>query len=68
MKKLAELLTGDDNVTLEPAYFWACIIIVIGLGLEIYSVIMQHPFDFQGYGMASGGLLGGLGIGAKLGK
>jgi hypothetical protein len=68
IKKLFELITGDDNVTLEPSYFWTAIVILIGLGLEIYSVVFGKTFDFQSYGIGAIGLLTGLGLSAKFGK
>ena len=67
-KKILEAITGDDNVTIEPAYLWAAVVITVGLGLEIYSVISGKAFDFQAYGVAAIALLSGLGISAKLGK
>jgi hypothetical protein len=66
--KLFQLITGDDNATLEPSYFWTAIVIIIGLGLEIYSVLRGKAFDFQAYGVGAVALLTGLGVSAKLGK
>jgi hypothetical protein len=68
MKRLIQLITGDDNATLEPSYFWTAIVILIGLCLEVYSVVFGKAFDFQAYGIGAVGLLGGLGLSAKLGK
>ncbi|MDE3023311.1 MAG: hypothetical protein KGI54_15930 [Pseudomonadota bacterium] len=68
LKKLFDLITGEDNLTLEPSYFWAAIVIVIGLALEIYSVLWGKAFDFQAYGIASVGMLTGLGLAKKLGS
>lgn len=67
LKKLMELVTGEDNVTLEPAYVWWAIAIIVGLGLEIYAVIAGKPFDLQAYGIGVGVLLVGAGFGKKLG-
>jgi uncharacterized membrane protein len=66
--KLLQLITGDDNATLEPAYLWSAAAVAIGLGLEIYSVIAGKPFDMQAYGIGAGALLTGLGMSAKFGK
>ncbi|MEO6920515.1 MAG: hypothetical protein ABI188_15780 [Collimonas sp.] len=63
-----ELITGDSGLVLEPAYFWSAVAIVVGLGLEIYSVVYGKTFDFQGYGVGALGLLSGLGLSAKFGK
>ncbi|HDR9065463.1 TPA: hypothetical protein ACU967_002220 [Burkholderia contaminans] len=68
LAKLMQLITGDDNRTLEPAYAWSAVVIVVGLGLEIYSVAAGKPFDFQAYGIGAVGLLGGLGLSARIGK
>ncbi|SIT43785.1 conserved hypothetical protein [Paraburkholderia piptadeniae] len=66
--KLMQLVTGDDNTTIEPAYAWSAVVIVVGLGLEVFSVVSGKPFDFQAYGIGAAGLLGGLGLSAKIGK
>lgn len=63
MKKLIELITGDDNVTLEPAYALGTLAFLVGIGLQIYSVITQHPFDIQNYGLGIGIFLAGMGAG-----
>jgi uncharacterized membrane protein len=67
-KKLLEAVTGADNLTIEPAYLWSAAAVVIGLGLEIYSVVAGKPFDMQAYGIGAGALLTGLGVSAKFGK
>ncbi|MFC3111397.1 hypothetical protein ACFOFO_26230 [Undibacterium arcticum] len=67
-KKLLELITGDDNLTLEPSYLWSGAAVLIGLGLEVYSVVFGKPFDFQAYGIGAAALLAGLGLSAKFGK
>lgn len=66
--KLLELITGEDNATLEPAYAWWALAILIGLGLEIYSVVKGKPFDLQAYGIGIGALLAAAGLGKKLGS
>jgi hypothetical protein len=66
--KLLQLITADDNFTLEPAYFWSAAAAVIGFGLEIYSVLLGKPFDFQAYGIGAAAILAGLGLSAGLGK
>jgi hypothetical protein len=63
-----DLITTDDGKTLEPAYFWTAVVIIIGLGLEVFSVVAAKPFDFQAYGIGAVGLLTGLGLSAKFGK
>lgn len=66
--KLSDLVTGDDGLALEPAYALSTLVILIGLGLEVYSVVFGKPFDYQAYGLGSVALLTGLGLSAKLGK
>jgi uncharacterized membrane protein len=68
LKRLLQLVTGDDNATLEPAYAWSAVAVVVGLALEVYSVATGKPFDMQAYGVGAASLLAGLGVSAKLGK
>lgn len=68
MKKLLQLITGDDDITLEPAYVWWALAILVGLALEIYAVVRGKAFDIQAYGLGMGGLLAGAGLGRQLGK
>jgi hypothetical protein len=67
MKKLLEAITGDDNLTIEPAYLWGAIFATAGLGMQIYAVVKGATFDLQGYGIGSAAMLAGLGLGKKLG-
>ena len=62
MKKLMELITADDNTTLEPVYAWAAPIIVVGIGLEIYSVIYGKTFSLQDYGLGVAAILAAVGV------
>lgn len=68
MTKLLELLTGDDNSTMEPSYFWSAVVIVVGLGLQIYSTVTGGSFNLSEYGIGAGAMLAGLGLSAKIGK
>ncbi|WP_250538173.1 MULTISPECIES: hypothetical protein [unclassified Caballeronia] len=68
IKRLLQLVTGDDNVTLEPAYAWSAVAVIVGLALEVFSVVTGKPFDMQAYGTGAAALLAGLGVSAKLGK
>jgi hypothetical protein len=67
-KKLLEVITGDDNVTFEPAYFLGAFAFLIGLMLEVYSVLAVRTFDLQSYGLGVGALLVALGAGKRLGN
>lgn len=66
LSKLAEVVTGDDNVTIEPAYFLGAIAFLTGLALEVYSVTQGKAFDLQSYGVGVGALLLAVGAGKKL--
>ena len=68
MMRLIQLVTGEDNATLEPSYFWSAVALSIGFGLEIYCTLAGKPFDLQAYGIGAAALLAGLGVSAKLGK
>jgi uncharacterized membrane protein len=65
--KLMELVTGADNSTLEPAYVWWAISIVVGLALEVYCVTAGKPFDLQAYGIGVGALMVGAGWSKRVG-
>ena len=67
LKKLLEAITGEDNQTIEPAYLWWALSVLVGLGLEVYSVVAGKPFDLQAYGVGVGALLVGAGLGKKVG-
>lgn len=66
--KLMELITGEDNSTLEPAYVWWALSLVIALGLEVYSVLTGVVFDMQAYGIGIGALLAGAGWSKRIGS
>jgi len=68
MEKLKEVITGDDNHTLDASYMWGAVFAVTGLCLEVYCTITGKPFDLQAYGIGAGALLVGLGLGKKLGQ
>jgi hypothetical protein len=68
LKKLLELITGDDNTTLEPAYVWWAVALIVGLSLEIYSVLNGLSFNLKDYGIGAGALLALGGAGKKLGE
>ncbi|MBV8464623.1 MAG: hypothetical protein JO218_01645 [Burkholderiales bacterium] len=65
-KKLLELITGDDNTTLDPHFALGVLAVLIGLGLEVYAVAAGKAFDLQGFGIGAGALIAGMGAGKKL--
>lgn len=67
IRKLLEAVTGEDNKTLEPAYLWSAVIIMVGLGLQIYCTVTGKTFDLQQFGVGACALLAGLGVSKKLG-
>jgi len=69
---MLDLVTEDDNHTLEFAYVLGIVFALVGLGLEVYCVVTGKAFDYQGYGIGSATLIagaaGGKWIGRPLGK
>lgn len=63
-----ELITGDDNCTLEPAYVWWGLSIVVGLGLQVFAVATGKAFDLQAYGIGIGALMVAAGFSKKVGS
>jgi hypothetical protein len=68
MNRLIDIITTDDNTTLEFAYIVGLLFAFVGLGLEIYSVIYGKTFDFQAYGIGSGTLIAGAAGGKWIGR
>lgn len=65
---LRDIVTTDDNVTLEFAYVLGIVFAVVGLGLEVYSVLTGKAFDYQGYGIGSATLIAGAAGGKWIGR
>lgn len=63
---LTQLLTEADNTTHDLIRWLAFIAMLVGLGLEVYAVVKQVPFDLQAYGIAVGAMLGSTGLSIKL--
>lgn len=59
--------TGIDGETYDVIRILFIISVIVGIGLEIYSVISKAKFDIQAYGLGIGSLLVtcGAGIGFK---
>lgn len=66
--KLLDVVTTDDNHTLEFAYVLGIIFALVGLGLEVYCVVTGKPFDYQGYGIGSATLIAGAAGGKWIGR
>jgi hypothetical protein len=54
---MVQILSGNDNVTLEMFRMLACASVLIALGLEVYAVVFGKPFDIQAYGIGLGSVL-----------
>lgn len=64
---VTQLLTGKDNQTHDIARWLATIAVFVGLGLQIYDVvILQHEFELQQFGIGIGSLFTGFGAAIKL--
>lgn len=68
LKEFATLMmSGKDNSTPDFMKWCAFAAFNVGLGLSIYSVVIQDaPFDLMDFGMGTGVLLLSLGGGLKL--
>ena len=64
--RLEQLFTCGDSSALSPAYVWWAACVVVGLGLEIYSVLTQASFDLQAFGIGVGALMAGAGFSKKV--
>jgi len=62
VEKLLEAITGEDSLTIEPAYLWGALVVVVGLGLEVHSVVVGKPCDLQQSGIGVGALIVGAGL------
>jgi hypothetical protein len=61
-----QLLTGKDNKTHDIGRWMIFISFIVGLGLEVYSVVGEKVFDLQQFGVGVGVMLAGFGAGTKL--
>ena len=69
LKFINDILTGIDGESYDVGRLLWVLAFVIGMGLEIYSVITGTKFDLQAYGVGVGALLltGGAALGLKSG-
>ena len=69
MNWFRQLITGKDNQTLDFIRVAAIFGVLQGLGLTLYTVVIQHEhFVLQQFGVGLGCLLGGAGVGIGLKK
>ena len=57
---LKHILTGKDNSTYDIAKFLGILCVLVGLILEVYSIIFGVPFNITEYGTGIGILLGSI--------
>lgn len=67
LKFVNDILTGIDGESYDLGRLLWVLAFLIGIGLEIYSVITGAKFDLQAYGVGVGALLvtGGAALGLK---
>ena len=67
--KLAELFTGNDNITIEPSFVWSALGFIVGLGLEVYCVFTgKIVFSLTDFGVGNAALLAAMAGAYKLSK
>lgn len=65
MSWIKHCLTEADNETYDLGRVLAALAILVGLGLEVFSVVYGKHFDMQGYGVGLGAIF--VSVGAYLG-
>lgn len=60
------LLTGADNVTWHFGKVAGGLAFLVGMGLEVYSVVFEKKFDPTAYGLGVGAMAGGIATLIKL--
>jgi hypothetical protein len=63
---LKHLFTGIDGVTYDIGRVGGALSFLVGLGLEVYSVVWHVPFDFLAYGAGIAAMAAGIGALLKL--
>ena len=67
MEFLKHCLTGADNSTYDIGRVLWALAFIIGMALNVYSIVAGKPFDLQNFGIGVGALLlaGGAAIKVK---
>lgn len=66
MTVVKQLLTGPDNETHDVARVLCVLVILVALGLTIYSVAKEGKFDMVAFGAGIAQILGATGAFIKL--
>jgi hypothetical protein len=64
MSIIRDLFTGLDGETQDIGRWGGALMLLVGLGLQVYSTLTGKPFDMNSYGIGCGALA--LGIGGML--
>lgn len=64
--KLKELVTADDNATLEISYIMGIVAFILGCFLIVYCTIEKQPFNLFEYGTGMGALIALISAGKKI--
>ena len=67
MEFLKHCFTGADNTTYDIGRVLWALAFIIGMALNVYSIVAGKPFDLQNFGIGVGALLlaGGAAIKVK---
>lgn len=66
MKFFKHILTGIDGETYDIGRVFGAISFIVGLSLEVHSVVNHVPFDFKDYGFGIAAIAAGVGAFLKL--
>lgn len=65
---LKVLVTGEDNQTLEPAYYWTAACLVFGSICTLLGWLFGNPFPIQDFGVFCAAILAAMGAARALDK
>ena len=65
--KLLELITGDDNVTLEPVYIWWAVSLIWYMASITISYFQGHQPNWQDVGIGLAAIFAGVAVAKKMG-
>lgn len=65
-KLLLDILTGKSNLHYDNGRVLGALTVLTFIGCTIYTVVSQHNFDYEKFGMGAGLVFSGIGINLKL--